>query len=220
MSKAKTRVLLVDDHPMVRRGLAALVAEEPDLMVCGEAGDVPTARELAASAKPDLAIIDIELKGYDGLELIKELHSRHPHIRFLVLSMHEEEIYAERALRAGSTGFVKKADAADTVMTAIRRVLAGEIYASPTVIERLLHQAIGYPGRVAASSSPVERLSDRELQIFRLLGEGMKVSATAAQLFLSVKTVERHRANIRKKLGIANSAELLRYAIQYFRARE
>jgi DNA-binding NarL/FixJ family response regulator len=218
-AKPKTRVLLVDDHPMVRHGLAALVNEESDMMVCGEAGEGSRAMELIATVKPDLAIIDLTLNDRDGIELIKEIHSRHPNVRLLVLSMHDEGTYAERALGAGASGYVTKAEAAGTMMTAIRRVLEGKIYASEAVTDRLLRRFARRDGGISDAISPVDLLSERELQIFLLLGDGIKARAIAAQLFLSVKTVETHRANIRKKLGIANSADLLCYAIQFLRNR-
>ena len=152
------------------------------------------------------------------MELIKEINSRHPDVRLLVLSMHDEGTYAER-LCAGASGYVMKAEAAATMMIAIRRVLAGKIYTSESVTDQLLHQVARRARGIPNNASPVERLSDRELQVFRLLGDGMKVCAIATQLFLSVKTVETHRANIRQKLGISNSADLLRYAIQFSRHR-
>jgi len=204
---------------MVRRGVAAVISAESDLMVCGETGEISAALELIATAKPDLAIIDLALNERDGMELIKEIHSRSPDVRLLVLSMHDEGTYAERALRAGASGYVTKAQAAETMMTAIRRVLAGKIYASELVTERLLRQVARRGGAIPNAASPVERLSDRELQIFRLIGDGIKARAIAAQLYISVKTVETHRANIRRKLGIGNSADLLRYAIQFSRNR-
>jgi DNA-binding NarL/FixJ family response regulator len=208
---------LVDDHPLVRRGVAALISEESDLTVCGEAGEIGAALELMETAKPDIAIVDLALHDRDGMELIKEIHSRHPDVRLLVLSMHDEGTYAERALRAGASGYVTKAQAAETMMTAIRRILAGKIYASESVIDRLLHRVASRGGGMPDANSPIERLSDRELEIFRLLGNGIKVRAIAAQLYLSIKTVETHRANIRRKLGIGNSDDLLRYAIQFSR---
>lgn len=217
VKRGKTRVLLVDDHPMIRRGLAGLINEDPDLMVCGEAGNSRGALEMVAEVEPHLAIVDISMEERNGIELIKEFRARHPHVRVLVLSMHEEEIYAERALRAGASGYVMKGEAAGTVMEAIRRVLAGEIYISEKVNDQLLHRVATHPRWAAGSGSPVERLSERELQIFRLLGDGVRVREIATQLYISIKTVESHRVNIRRKLDLLNSAQLLRYAIQYSR---
>jgi len=202
---------------MIRRGLAGLINEGTDLMVCGEAGNSRGALEMIAEVEPHLAIVDISMEERNGIELIKELHARHPHVRVLVLSMHEEEIYAERALRAGASGYVMKAEAAGTVMEAIRRVLAGKIYISEQVDNQLLRRIAMHPRSAASSASPVERLSERELQIFRLLGDGVRVREIATQLYISIKTVESHRVNIRRKLDLPNSAQLLRYAIQYSR---
>lgn len=213
--RAKTRVLLVDDHPMIRRGLAALINEEPNLVVCGETGSSRQGLKLIAALKPNLAILDISLDERDGIELIKEVRAQSPQVQVLILSMHDEAIYAERALRAGASGYVMKAEAAETVMAAIRRVLAGKIYISEKLTEQLLHGVTTLRKNARSSQSPVERLSDRELQIFRHLADGIRVREIAAQLFISVKTVESHRVNIKRKLGLRTSAELLRYAIQY-----
>jgi len=213
--RAKTRVLLVDDHPMIRQGLAALINEDPTLMVCGEAGNSRQGLELIAALKPNLAIVDISLDERDGIELIKDVRVRHPKLQLLVLSMHDEGSYAERALRAGASGYVMKAEAAETVMAAIHAVLAGKIYISQKVTEQMLHRMASRPKDAWSGKSPVERLTDRELRIFRLIGEGIRVREIATRLFISVKTVESHRVNIKLKLGLKTSAELLRYAIQY-----
>lgn len=219
MNDTKTRVVLVDDHPMIRQGLAGLINEEPNLVVCGEAGSSRQAMELISAVKPDLALVDISLDERDGIELIKEVRAQHPEVRLLVLSMHDESIYAERALRAGARGYVMKAEAAATVMTAIHRVLSGKIYTSEKVAEQLLHRVTTGPANARSTTSPVEKLSDRELQIFNLLGEGVRVREIATQLYISIKTVESHRVNIKTKLGLKTSAELLRYAIQYSHTR-
>jgi DNA-binding NarL/FixJ family response regulator len=215
---AKTRVLLVDDHPMIRQGLAGLINEEPNLRVCGEAGTSGQALELIAALKPNLAIIDVSLDERDkrdGIELIKEVRAQFPEVQLLVLSMHDEGVYAERALRAGASGYVMKAEAAETVMAAIHRILSGKIYISAKVTEQLLHRVTTRRKEPWSFQAPVERLSDRELQIFRLLGDGVRVREIATQLHISIKTVESHRVNIKKKLGLKTSAELLRYAIKY-----
>jgi DNA-binding NarL/FixJ family response regulator len=211
---AKTRVLLVDDHPMIRQGLAALINEEPNLMVCGEAGSKRQGLELIAALQPNLAIVDISLDEGDGIELIKEVRARYPHVLLLVLSMHDEGVYAERAVRAGAGGYVMKAEAAETVMAAIHCVLSGKIYISAKVTDQLLRWVGTGRTDTRSCKSPVERLTDRELQIFHLLGEGVRVREIATQLYISTKTVESHRVNIKEKLGLQTSAELLRYAIQ------
>ena len=208
----KIKVLLVDDHPVVRQGLARLINDEPDLTVCGEADNAATALELIAKECPGLAIIDISMKGTDGIELLKELRTRCPAMPALVLSMYDESLYAERVLRAGGRGFVTKDEAAEKLMTAIRRVLAGEVYVSEKVAGRLLKTVTG---QKAESHSPLDRLSDRELQVFRLIGGGMSVREIAGSLFLSVKTVETHREHIKDKLNLKSASELLRYAVQY-----
>jgi DNA-binding NarL/FixJ family response regulator len=215
MKQEKTKVLVVDDHPMIRQGLTGLINEEPNLTVCGQAGTSRQALELMDSAKPNLAIIDISLDERDGIELIKEVRANYPEVQLLVLSMHDEGIYAERALRAGASGYVMKAEAAGTVMAAIQRVLSGKIYISEKVTDQLLHRVTKRRKDARNFKAPVERLSDRELQIFRLLGAGVRVREIATQLYISIKTVESHRVNIKEKLGLKTSAELLRYAIQY-----
>jgi DNA-binding NarL/FixJ family response regulator len=209
----KVRVLLVDDHPVVRQGLARLINDEPDLVVCGEAESAGQALELAERLRPDVAVIDISLGGNDGLELLKDLRNRLPQMTTLVLSMHDESLYAERVLRAGAKGYVTKQEAPEKVMTAIRRVLGGEIYVSEKMAAKLLKAMTG--PRQAQSDSPLDRLSDRELQVFRLIGSGMSVREIAEKLFLSVKTIETHREHIKEKLNLKSSSELLRYAVQY-----
>jgi DNA-binding NarL/FixJ family response regulator len=217
VKRAKTRVLLVDDHPMIRRGLAGLINEDSNLMVCGEAGNSRQALEMVAKVEPNLAIIDLSMEDQNGVQLIKEVRARHPHVLVLVLSMHGEEIYAERALRAGASGYVMKAEAAEKVMDAIRHVIAGKIYISEKINNLLLNRLATRPRYAAGSGSPVERLSERELQIFRLLGDGVGIREIATKLYISIKTVESHRVNIKRKLDLRTSAELLRYAIQYSR---
>jgi DNA-binding NarL/FixJ family response regulator len=209
----KIRVVLVDDHPMVRQGLARLINDENDLCVCGEADSAAAAIELIHSVKPDLAIIDISMGGADGIELIKDLRIHRPEMPVLVLSMHDESLYAERVLRAGAKGYVTKQEAPEKVMTAIRRVLAGEVYVSERIAARLLKAVTGARGD--GGQSPLDRLSDRELQVFRLIGGGMSVREIAEKLFLSVKTIETHREHIKDKLNLKSSSELLRYAVQY-----
>lgn len=212
--KEKSRVFLVDDHPIVRRGLAQLINHETDMCVCGEAANAREAIELLHKADPDFLIVDISLKGgMDGIDLVKIIRSRNSALPILVLSMHDESLYAERALRAGAMGYIMKQEGTEKVVTAIRRILEGRMYVSEDMDSRLVQQAVrGEPHKPA---SPLELLSDRELQIFRLLGRGMGSRAVAESLFLSVKTVDSYRANIKDKLGLKNSIELLQHAMQY-----
>ena len=210
---SKLRVILVDDHPMVRQGLAQLINDEADLCVCAEADNAATALELIASMLPDLAIIDISMGGVDGIELLKQLKLHRPDLVTLVLSMHDETLYAERVLRAGAKGYVTKQEAPEKVMTAIRRVLAGEVYVSEKIAAQLLKTVTG--SRPEAGQTPLDRLSNRELQVFRLIGGGMSMREIAEKLFLSTKTIETHREHIKEKLSLKSSSELLRYAVQY-----
>src|ERR1041384_665302 len=167
--KNKYRVLLVDDHPILRKGLAELINQEPDLTVCGEAEEAPKAFEAVGALNPDVAVVDISLKGGNGLELIKNIKARYPDLPLLVLSMHDETLYAERALRAGSLGYIMKEEAIEKVLTAIRHVIAGEIFLSDRMKGRLLNQLVG--GRIKQGGSSIDNLSDRELEVFRLIGE-------------------------------------------------
>jgi DNA-binding NarL/FixJ family response regulator len=210
----RRRVLVVDDHSIFREALAGLIDGQPDLSVCGLAGDLRDGVDRAAALRPDLALVDISLEGRDGIELIKELKAHCPDVRVLVLSMHDESVYAERALRAGAMGYVMKSHPAGRVLAAVRRVLGGEIDVSDAVAAKLVR---GVAGVAAGQASPVDRLSDRELQVFRRIGKGMRLSAIAAELHLSVKTVESHREHIKRKLGLATSGDLLRYAIEHMR---
>jgi DNA-binding NarL/FixJ family response regulator len=211
--KSKFRILLVDDHPMVRQGLARLINDEADLCVCGEADSASAALAMLNSVQPDLAVVDISMGGVDGIELVKELRNVRPQMPTLVLSMHDESLYAERVLRAGAKGYVTKQEAPDKVMTAIRRVLAGDVYVSQKIASRLLKAVTG--PQKEPMLSPLDRLSDRELQVFRLIGSGLSVREIAEKLFLSVKTIETHREHIKEKLNLKSAAELLRYAVQY-----
>jgi DNA-binding NarL/FixJ family response regulator len=207
----RSRVLIVDDHPIVRERLAELINEEPDLMVCGEAEDGRTALEAVATTNPDVATIDISLKDSYGIELVKELKLRHPSLLTIVLSMHDESLYAERALRAGARGYVTKQEASKKIVSAIRQVLKGGIFVNEKMSAALLGRIAGEP---RSDGTPIDRLTDRELEIFQLLGEGSPVRDIAKRLHVSVKTVEAHRTHIKEKLNIRTSPELLRYAIQ------
>ena len=212
LRKPKTRVLLVDDHPILRKGLAQMINLEADMMVCAEAEDGPKAFELAGSATPDVAVIDVCLKGGNGIELVKNLKARFPDLPTLVLSMYDESLYAERALRAGSLGYIMKEEAIEQVLVAIRRVLQGEIFLSDKMKAKVLQQLA--TGKAKTVMSPIEALTDRELEILRMIGAGRSVKEIAQALFLSAKTVESHREHIKDKLNVKSSAGLLRFAIE------
>jgi DNA-binding NarL/FixJ family response regulator len=209
----KRRVFIVDDHPLVREGLANLINAQHDLMVCGEAEDSAQAIAGMRKARPDVALIDISLKNESGLELVKHLASQLPQVALVVLSMHDEALYAERALRAGARGYVMKREASKNVLASIRRVLEGGVYISERVTSRMALR-LSSPGE-AATSSPVELLSDRELEIFRLLGQGRTTSQIASDLNLSLKTIQAYCARAKEKFGVNSLAELLRAAIRW-----
>lgn len=209
----KARVLLVDDHPIVRQGLGQLINEEPDLAIVAEAEDFPQALAAVDAANPDVAIVDISLKDRSGIELIKEIRARRPGLPILVLSMHDESLHAERVLRAGAKGYIMKQEATEQVMNAIRRVLRGEVYLSERMSSRLVNRLVAGPQN--AGGSPIERLSDREFEVFQMIGQGVGPSEIAERLGLSVKTVETHRERIKEKLNLASGSELIRYAMQY-----
>jgi len=210
----KARVLIVDDHPAVREALALRIGRQPDLEVCGEAADVAEALRLLADARPDVAVIDITLKAGDGIDLIKRIKDRDSHVRVLVWSMHGESLYAERALRAGALGYVNKDQATETIVEAVRRVRDGKVWLSEAMAERMLRRAVG-GGREGAARSPVDALADRELEVFRLIGQGAKTAEIADRLHLSVKTVETYRDRIRQKLDLTDGTKLAHYATQW-----
>jgi DNA-binding NarL/FixJ family response regulator len=211
--KAKARVLLVDDHPILRKGLAQMINQEVDLMVCGEAEDASKAFDAFANLQPDVALVDISLKRGNGIELIKNVKARYPDLPILVLSMHDEALYAERALRAGSLGYIMKEEATEQVLAGLRRVLAGEIFLSERMKSRMLQQLANGRGKVVVS--PIEQLTDRELQVFRLIGEGRSTRQIAGELHLSVRTVEAYREYIKDKLSLKNSTELVQHAFHW-----
>src|SRR4051794_34524984 len=182
----KKRVFVVDDHPILRQGLVQLLNREPDLEVVGEGDDVYDSLRAIRAARPDLCLVDVSLKGGDGIELVKELKAGDPDIAVLVLSMHDEQLYAERALRAGARGYIMKQEAPKALLDAVRRVLGGEIFVSPKMGASLLNRMVG--SKTATSVSPMERLTDRELEIFRMIGAGLSVRQIAEKLFLSTKT--------------------------------
>jgi DNA-binding NarL/FixJ family response regulator len=213
-TKRRARVLIVDDHPAVREALALRIGRQPDLEVCGEAADMSEALRLIADARPDVAVVDISLKAGNGIDLIKRIKDRNDHIRMLVWSMHSESLYAERALRAGALGYINKDQATDRIVEAIRRVLAGKVWLSEAMAERMLQRAVG-GAREEVTRSPLEALADRELEVFRQIGEGMKTADIAERLHLSVKTVQTYRDRIRQKLDLSDGTKLAHYAMQW-----
>jgi DNA-binding NarL/FixJ family response regulator len=210
----KARVLIVDDHPAVREALALRIGRQPDLQVCGEAADMSDALRLVAETRPDVAVVDISLKTGNGIDLIKRIKDRNDHVRMLVWSVHGESLYAERALRAGALGYINKDQATDRIVEAIRRVLAGKVWLSEATAERMLQRAVG-AGQAEVGRSPLECLADRELEVLRLIGEGVKTADIAERLHLSVKTVETYRDRIRRKLDLSDGTQLAQYATQW-----
>jgi DNA-binding NarL/FixJ family response regulator len=209
----KARVFLVDDHPLVREHLTALIQAQADLSVCGEAADAPTALSLVARQAPDLVILDISLKRSSGLELIKNLKEMWPKLPVLVLSMHDEMLYAERSLRAGALGYITKEEATVNVLSAVRRVLGGHVYLSERMAGRMMKKMVA--GTRDVPASPLEVLTDRELEVFQMLGQGLGTRQIAEELRLGIKTVESYRARIKEKLQLADGTQLLQHAIQW-----
>jgi DNA-binding NarL/FixJ family response regulator len=209
----KSRVFIVDDHPLVREGLTNLINGQDDLIVCGEAKDSAQAINGIAKARPAVALIDISLENESGLELVKQLGSQFPQVALIILSMHDEALYAERALRAGARGYVMKHETSKSVLASIRRVLGGGVYVSERIVNRMALRLTS--SREPVASSPVERLSDRELEIFRLLGQGRTTSQIAGDLNLSLKTVQAYCARAKEKFGVTSLTELLRAAIRW-----
>jgi DNA-binding NarL/FixJ family response regulator len=206
----RARILVVDDHPLVRQGLMQIIRTQDDLECCGEAASCFAAQKLVPTLKPNLVTVDIRMQGADGLELLKFFKSQHPEVLTLVISQCDEDLYAERALKAGARGYVMKERATDEVLAAIRTVLAGGLYVSPKIAALALHKMIG--ARPGNPNTSIHGLSDRELQVLSLLGAGLGSRKVAARLFLSIKTVETHRENIKHKLGLTSASELVRYA--------
>jgi DNA-binding NarL/FixJ family response regulator len=209
----KARVFLVDDHPLVREHLTGLIQREPDLEVCGEAADAPSTLALISPRAPDLVILDISLKRSNGLELIKSLKELWPNLPVLVLSMHDEMLYAERSLRAGAMGYITKEEATVSILTAIRRVLSGQVYLSERMAERMMRKMVG--GTAEEVGSPLEVLTDREFEVFQMLGRGFGTRQIAEELRLGIKTVESYRARIKEKLRLADGNQLLQHAIEW-----
>ena len=205
------RVLIVDDHPIVRQGLRRLIDQEEDLSVCGEAEDVKEARDAIEALSPDAVILDISLKNSDGVDLLKELRIRRLKTPVLVLSMHDESIYAERLLSAGANGYIMKQEASDRFLAALREVLSGGIYVSDAVRSKIANAA----ATEDVVDDPIARLSNRELQVFNLIGQGLSTREIADKLNLSVKTIESHRLTIKEKLNIDSATQLVRYAVRW-----
>jgi DNA-binding NarL/FixJ family response regulator len=210
---SKKRVFIVDDHPVVRDGLITLIEQEQDLKVCGDSDEAAQALKSISELKPDVVIVDIGLKRSDGIELTRNIKTRYPRMPVVVLSIHDESVYAERALRAGASGYLMKEAASNDIITAVRTVLSGEIYVSGQMTKKLLGNAFQRKSDIGAD--PVAKLSEREFEIFRLIGSGYKVSQIADQMHLSVKTIETYRARIKEKLNITDASKLLRYAIKW-----
>jgi DNA-binding NarL/FixJ family response regulator len=209
------RLLLIDDHPIMRHGLAQLIRAEEGLDVCGEAGNARDGLIAVGQCKPDLVVIDLTLPDKNGLELLKDIQSQYPGTLCIVLSMHDENMYGERALRAGARGYIMKEAAADHLITATRKVLSGGIYVSDSMASRMMEQAIG--NRVKAVS--LDNLTDRELEVLEMIGQGVATKIIAERLCISARTVEAHRAHIKEKLEITDGAALVRYAVQWVESR-
>lgn len=209
----KKAVFIVDDHPLLRQGLALLINREEDLAVCGEAEETQAAMQAIPQLQPDVLIVDISLNGPDGLDLLKSIRSLYPELPVLILSMHDETTYAERALRARANGYIMKQEATEKVLVAVRRILNGEIYLSDRIANKMLQQYIG--GSSAALHSRLSMLSDRELEVFRSIGEGRSTRQIADELHLSVKTVETYQAHLKEKLALRSGRELIQHAIQW-----
>jgi DNA-binding NarL/FixJ family response regulator len=214
---AKHRILIVDDHPMMRQGLVQLIENEPDLASWGEADTAAQALALMSARKPDLVLVDISLPDKNGLELIKDIQALHPGLPVLVFSMHDEALYAERVLRAGGRGYIMKQEGGKKLMDAVRHVLRGQIYVSEKMSAKILEVFSGR--RTDAFDSPLEKLSDREFEVFQLIGQGKGTRDIAEHLHLSVKTVEVHRANMKRKLDLKTGTDLVRYAIRWLDAQ-
>jgi DNA-binding NarL/FixJ family response regulator len=210
---AKSRVFIVDDHPIVRQGLALLINREADLAVCGDAEEAGAALQGIETQQPDIVLVDISLNGPDGLDLLKSIRGQNHRLPVLMLSMLDETMYAERALRAGANGYIMKQEATEKVLVAIRRILGGDVYVSDRVAKLMMHHFVG--GAPAQGDSPVAGLTDRELEVFRLIGDGRGTRQIATELGISVKTVESYQAHIKEKLGLRNARELVQSAIQW-----
>jgi len=210
----RKRVLIVDDHSVLREGLRMVIDEQPDMVVCGEASDAPQALEAVEQCKPDIAIVDLSLVGSSGLELVKDLKARYPHLPALVLSLHDEALYAERVVRAGARGYIMKRSSSSELLNALREVLKGNVYLSENMASRIMKQVFGRH-EIAPERNSIEVLSDRELEVFQLIGEGHGTSDIAKRLRLSMKTVSCYRQNIKNKLQLKDATELVQHAIHW-----
>ena len=206
-------IFIVDDHPLVREGLATRIAAQDDMEVCGEAADTTAALAALRTTHADLVIVDLSLRSGHGIELIKQIRARDSRIKTLVVSAYDESLFAERCLRAGALGYINKQEVQENVIQAIRTVLNGQRYLSTQMTQRLIGQAVGSPN--AASGDPVAQLTDRELEVFQLIGKGLTTGAIAKRLCLSVHTIDSHREKLRNKLKLKNSAELMQHAVQW-----
>ena len=212
----KIKIFIVDDHPIVRRGLTQVINQEPDMIVCGEAENSQMTLEALKKGLPDAMIVDLSLKNESGIELIKDIKARYPAVMILVVSMYDEAFYAERVLRAGAKGYIMKQQISDLIASAIRQVIGGEVYLSPAMSAKILKKVTG--GKEV--SSPMERLSDRELEVFRLIGSGLGTRQIAEKLSRSVKTIETYRDHIKQKLTLKDSSELNQAAIQWLQSTD
>lgn len=213
MQPSRKGILLVDDHSFMRAGLAQLIDRQPDMKVCGEAGDPAEAIQQLAKTKPDLVLTDLTMPGRSGLEFIKDLHAVNAATPVLVISMHDESVFAERVLRAGARGYIMKGAGGENLLIALRQVLRGEVYVSPQMSARILEGLSG--GKPRGSSSPIEKLTDREFEIFQLIGQGKSTRDIAAQLHLSPKTVDVHRTHLKEKLELKDATALIRHAVRW-----
>jgi len=209
----RTRILIVDDHPIVRQGIEMLISEEPDMSVCGEAESVREALEAIEQTMPDVAIVDLSLKESSGLELIKDIQIRYPKLLVLVLSMRDESFYAERVLRAGARGYITKEEGTERVIEGIRRILEGEIYLSDKLASKMINKFVA--GQAGSSRFSINNLTDREIEVFELIGSGLATREIADELHVSRKTVESHREHIKEKMKLNSATELLKHAIQW-----
>jgi DNA-binding NarL/FixJ family response regulator len=214
----KTRILIVDDHPMMREGLAGLLGAQPDIEVCGEAATAAQALEMIPSARPAIVIADITLPGKSGIELVKDIAAMYPEVATLVVSMHDESVYAERVLRAGARGYIMKKEGGKRILEAIRKIRTGEVAVSEKMSAQILRIFSGQGSAVA--ESPVRQLTDREFEVFELIGRGLATAQMAADLHISAKTIEVHRAHIKEKLGIKTGSELIAYAARWSETEE
>jgi len=218
MREPKTRIFIVDDHPLIRRGMKDLISHEPDFLVCGEAGSVPEALSLLDRADPDAIVVDITLNGGNGIDLIKQLKARRRNVRIVVTTMHDESLFGERCFRAGAMGYVNKEEASEKVVEALRSVLDGRLFLSERLAERVVYRALGVDEK--PDGSPLARLTDREIEVFSLIGSGKSTRQIAEMLHLSHKTIESYRENIKAKLRLQNAVELTRQAIQWVMENE